>query len=315
MALLEEENLDAIAAAFLAVVPPDRIEKTKRALSILLPAYNSGSIFNSEFQQWKTIVDRSFEEAYSALVRTDHTTYWEPDGETVSTRGQISKEMGRASGIRSSIALTKQAAKLKFDHPLVGEVKKLLAVCVPIAQIFEKLKTMVVKGKKPPSPEQVAKKQAQLAKKTVKTCGCCFRPIAVLPNGKIADHGYTIPHPGLKGGSCPGRKFQPLEVSSDGLKFMVQLHQGWIENIEELLKKAPTLTSVPKDSFSKKSEVVKKGEPDWDKAYKSYVVGLENDSERYSSQLKMYQKKLADWKPAKVDESLRELTSRLLLLI
>lgn len=315
-ALLREDlDLDVEGNAFLATLPPERVEKTKKALAALLVAYQAGTIFNTDFKMWKLTVDRSFEDGFNHLVRTDYTTYWEPDQKTVSPKGMIADGLGFASGIRSSIALQKQANKLKIAHPHLDEVKKFLATAVPIAQIFEKLKTMVVKGKKPLSPEKAAVKATVLAKKTVKTCGCCFRPIAVIPNGKIADHGYSLPHPGNKSMSCPGRKFRPLEVTDDGLKYMVDLYLNWVEQEQAALKNAPSLMSLHKKSFSlkKQGELVVKGHPEWEATYRAHVAELKGSLDRDEGQLKMFKHKLASWKP--VTESIRDLARDLRLVV
>ncbi len=305
------EDVDSIAATFVAAVLPADADRAKKALGVLLPAYVAGSIYNAEFQDLKTTIDRIFERAFDALVRTDYTTYWEPDKQTVSAKGKIANELGFASGIRSSIAIAKKAAKLKLDHSHLDAIKQFLAACVPLAQIFEKLKKMTVKGRKPPSPEQAAKKAAQLANKIIKTCACCFRPIAVLPNGFIADHGYTLPFQDGKTASCPGRQFQPLEVSSDGLVYMIKALKTRLLVVQKALTDAPEKTSLLRKTYSKKlGTPVQKGDAEWNQLFRQYVGELENERDYTTGQLRSFETKLAAWKP-KATESISDLTSQL----
>lgn len=312
MAILETtEDLDAIAANFLAVMPSERHEKTKKALAVLLPAYSSGTIFNADFQAYKSLVDRSFEDAFRDLRDHSFKTYWNPDGKTVSPQGEINNAMGFASGVRSSISMTKKAAKIKIQDPHLDAIKAFLAACVPLANIFEKLKTMVVKGKKPLSPEKAAVKAAQLAAKDLKTCACCFRSIAVIGNGLIADHGYTLPHAYGKTSSCPGRQFRPLEVSDDGLKHMIHLFTSQIESLEKALADLPSRTTLFFKSHDiKKSETIGKDDPRWEKTYKRFQSEREADLKYISARLKLFQTTLTNWKPAIV-ESIRGLTAQL----
>lgn len=302
-------NVDVVAANFMAWMPKERQDRVQTALHAILPIYASGGeIFNVDLQNAKDSLNRSFEYAMEALPKLDY---------------RDRSELGFGLSLYSIPSLIKKlngkGPKASGTYPAgwtaspetLAKWKEFMAAMLPVSQILNDLKSKVVKGKKPLSPEKAAAKAAVLAKKKVRTCGCCFRPIAVLPNGLIADHGYTLPHPGAKGGSCPGRKFRPLEVSDDGLKHMVQLYTSWIEGDEEALRKAPSKTEIMKPGFSKKVEIVKKGSPEWDLTYKRYVADLENTLRNDKEGLKSYSAKLAAWKPAPAAESIGSLVGDL----
>lgn len=306
-------DLDKIAADFLKFTPATRMSSTKRALEVLLSAYKEGAIYNAAFQDAKKVVDRTFETVWNASVATDFTTYWMPDKVTVSPRGIINNELGIVSGVRNALTLTKKVAKLKVYDPIVDTIKEILAAVVPLAAVIEELKTKIIKGRKP-DPEVTARRAAQTANKTVKTCGCCFRPIAVLSNGRIADHGYTMPHAYGKNGSCPGRLFAPLEVSSDGLKYMIDAIRSRITKVEELIRKPPD--TLHKHSFSMRKglgEPVTKTSPDWDIVLKQYIGNLKTELRYTQDDLKSFETKLAHWKPAVTE--MRQLISTLAQLV
>ena len=319
MLLLEAEDLDQIAANFLAVMPPERHDRVKRALGIIMPAYKAGAIYNAEFQDLKTSLDRSFEMAYDALTDISAGTYWNDPKDTskgISVRGQVRDELGFVSGVRNAIALSKKLTKLAktIKDPLIDNLRAFLDATLPMAHILEVLKTKTIKGRKP-NPEAAAKKAAQLANKTLRTCACCFREIAVLGNGMIADHGYTLPQKWMKTASCPGRMFKPLEVSNDGLVYMVDRLTKQVAGVEKALANAPNVTTLLKASYSNKvGTPVNKGEPGWDRLYQQHVTELTNDLDAAQGALTKFKKLLADWQPVQV-ESLAQMAVRLRELV
>lgn len=306
-------NVDKMAGDFLAWMPASRVDRAKEALYKILPVYASGGeIFNVDLQNAKDSLNRSFEDGMEELPKLGY---------------RDRSELGFGLSLYSVPSLIKKlngkGPKGNWEHPagwsstpeVIEKWKQYMAAMLPISIALNELKKKVVKGKKPLSPEKAAAKAAVLAKKNVKTCGCCFRPIAVLPSGLIADHGYTLPHPGAKGGSCPGRQFRPLEVSDDGLKYMIKRFQEWIEGTEKALVNAPKKTEIMKPGFSKKIEIIKKGDPSWDNTYKHYVAELESSLRRDQESLKSYRAKLAAWKPEPMPESIEMLVGDLRALV
>lgn len=306
-------NIEKMAADFLAHMPPERKSVAEKSLRAILGPYQDGSeIFNVDYQDNKDRLNRSFEIAFDAM--DEKLSYHD--------RSKLGFGLSLYSipSLLKKIEKHSKPGKNQFESPpeLIEKFRQFFVAMLPISQALEALKKQIVKGKKPLSPEKQAAKAAQLAKKDVKTCGCCFRPIAVLPNGLIADHGYTLPHPGLKSSSCPGRKFRPLEVSDDGLKYMVKLYEEWVAGDLKALAEAPKKTEVVKPGWGKKVEIVKKGDPTWDIVFKQYVSNLEDTLRKDQDGLKSYSAKLAAWKPAPTEataESLRSLTRALALVV
>lgn len=310
LALLENAiDVDAAAASFLSVTPPNRVGQVQDALAVLLPAYKAGTIFNVDYESYRTRLGRAFEDALDDVFKSVKLDYSDHS------------VLGFGLGLHSVPSLLKKLSKpkqFKVTSPeAVEKIRAFVQACLPIHQIIVALKKMVVKGKKPLSPEKAAAKAAQLAAKNVKTCACCFRPIATDVSGLIADHGYRIPRPGLKSSSCPGRQFRPLEVSDDGVKHMIKLYEGWIADTMKAIKAAPDKTTIVKKAYTGKMVTIAKGDPTWAVEFQRYMKDLENNLESDQEQLKKFQAVLANWKPETVTktEGLRGLTSELRSLI
>jgi hypothetical protein len=306
------QDLDKIANDFLLVMPPARMARVRQALGALLPAVREGSIYNSEFVDLKQVLDRAYDEAVETLTGTDFHTYWMPDKITKSPKGILRDTLGGSTGVRGSIFNLKKIAKLQ--GPEVEAARAFFLACIPMAQILETLKAKVIKGRKP-NPEAAARKAAQNANKTIKTCACCFRSIAVLGNGKIADHGYQLPGIDMKTSSCPGQKFKPLEVSDEGLRYMVELLTGRIAQLEERIVTPPNVLYKP--TFSKRQglgDPIPKDTPEWNARLKQHIAGLKAELAATTDRLHEFQKHLTSWKPAAL-ESLQSIVGELRSLI
>lgn len=80
--------------------------------------------------------------------------------------------------------------------------------------------------------------------KIVKTCGCCSRSIAVVPDGTMAHHGYQRPGTGWQTASCPGIRFKPLEISNAGPLHMLRATQDRITHLVDTRRRLPEMTSI-----------------------------------------------------------------------
>jgi hypothetical protein len=306
MLLAETVDVEVVAAKFLAVVSPNRIETTRRALAIILSAYTAGSIYNTEYQDAKDILSRSVDDAYEELVQKPFL--W---GKGYTPESEIDGKIGIISGLHNCISGAKRVAKLKPRGPFGDALRAFFDATEPLAQIVASLKTKIIKGKKP-NPAAAAKKAAQFANKTVRTCACCFRGIALLGNGLIADHGYQLPEPWQKTPSCPGRDFRPLEVSSDGLVFMVKNLKAQVEHLLKRQASTGQLTQLKKKNWKGEILTITPESPDWGKTLKDYVRDLKGDLDRTQDALKDFESKLAAWKPIVIEQrGLRALVSEL----
>lgn len=314
-------DIEAVADAFLAIVLPARKERVKRHLDVLVDAYRAGAIYNTQFKDAKDALGRALEEAWKAA--TDH--FWHGSGgQTADSAFQW--YIGGLYGMHEVLSRKKKFDKLKPEMRLSSDsqwkvkdvspeyirvVGIILNAAYPLAMLLQDLKDKIIKGKKP-DPVAQAKKAAALALKDMKTCPCCFRSIARLKNGNVADHGYTLPQRWAKTASCPGRNFKPLEVSDEGLKYMVKMLTGSVADLRKALAAAPNKKTLRvKKGWGKETEEITPDSPKWDAALQSYTISVETDLRYAEQDLAEYSKKLREWKPTEIEESLRDLINQL----
>lgn len=169
------------------------------------------------------------------------------------------------------------AAKRKMDaaalpdHPAVTIMKSLMAEAHPIAEAVRDLQPMVVKGRAPTAPTPPANPD-----KVVASCSCCFRGIAVTGAGRMAHHGYQRPGDGYQTSSCEGVRFPPLEVSVEGLEWLVDTTKDKIAKDREIAAKAPEVTVLRwlEDRGRRNAPIQREcrpGEPEWPARHASYI--------------------------------------------
>jgi hypothetical protein len=293
-------DADQVAAEFLAQVPEASRERAERALRIVFQAVEQGSIFNVDFQSVKYSLNSAAEHAWKAA--TDH--FWVGKAGKLDADAKTNEALNALhwacllSGARDAIAISKKLAKVKVQHPMVDAMRAVVSRVLPVALVLEDLKSKVVKGRKP-NPEAQARKAALAANAMpTATCACCFHEQAVLPNGNIHDHGYQIPRQWNKTASCYGRQFRPLEVSDDGLKFMVKLLKMTVANLEGAVERARTSTSITRRSYSGNEVTYTPTSKEWAQVLAGAIAEAEQELRSAQSDLKTFKKALADWKPA-----------------
>jgi len=293
-------NANDIAANFLAIVPADRRERAVGALMAAFAAERAGTIFNVDLKDLKNILDRASEEAFRAMTER----FWAGKGGTLSDDKDMNDALNAMhwgimfSGLYTARSIAKKLAAVKVSHPMVDAYRAAIAAILPVAVVVEGLKSKVVMGRKP-NPEAAARKAAKAEKAMPKaTCGCCFGNHAVLPNGKIHDHGYTLPREWMKSASCDGRDFRPLEVSVEGPKHMVTKLEGIEARYVKSLADAPALTEVSKSRFNGKVIVFKKGDAQFEYELRSVIGNLESILKSIRADLATFRKTVAEWKAA-----------------
>ena len=309
--LEESHNVDKIAADFMAIVDQKDKQSAHRWLSVLLAGYANGEIYNADYKEVKFNLGRDVERAWRS--RTDK--YWVGRGGD-NPESSFLDLIGSPSNLTDILSRKKRIDKFKptskvprygaddwkgsdVDPGFVSAAYDVISAAYPVALIVKEMKSKVVKGRKPPSKEVQAKKAAALAKKDMKTCACCFRVIARVKNGKIADHGFTLNNYWGHGrsGSCLGREFKPLEVSNEGLKYMVKTLKARLKDLSKSKRTAPKLTSLYKKKgwSGKNLEKIGKDHPDWDRTMQMHMLNLDSDIKSTTNGLKDYEARLRVW--------------------
>jgi hypothetical protein len=121
------------------------------------------------------------------------------------------------SGLHDVIVANNRLQKSKATGPQVDVLRAFVTEVLPLAQVAADLKSKVVKGREPSKgPSKPVNPN-----KIVRQCACCFRDIAVGTDGTMVHHGYERPGSGSQTSSCWGIDYEPLEVSTKGLEYVI----------------------------------------------------------------------------------------------
>lgn len=273
-------------------------DRATQALRTIRQGIADGAILNVVFQDAKATLDRAAETFFKAS--TDH--FWHGTGGNLDQDKAINDALNamvwgvRISYARDAISAAKKLAKVKLSHPMVDAYRAAVAAILPLAHEMAAAKALVVKGRRP-NPEAEARKAARLASVVPMaraTCGCCFGDQAVLPNGKIHDHGYMLRGSWNKTASCYGRAFRPLEVSDEGPRFMVEMAERAEAQIVADL--AITPTTITTQGRNGKLTTTTPADADWTRRLASRTAELESELRSVRSDLETFRKTVADWK-------------------
>lgn len=275
------------------------IKRFDQALTVLNTSLLTGSIRNTDLKDVKRWCSDVASDIWGEKVSDVHFNNYK--------HAQLPRDLVdfyyaiMIHGIHSLTSVDKKLQKTKLVHPMIDSMRAVTKELMPLASAIDSLKTAVVKGRAPstkaPEPEN--------PNKVVKTCACCDRAIAVV-GGTMAHHGYERPGNGWQTQSCAGVRFPPIEVSSAGLKWL-------IENQEEALKH--TIKLREEKGSLEKLHIRIAGEPAtitressrWKSAFQRYEAQLDHDIASIPHELERLRKRLADWKPevvsAKEDDS------------
>jgi len=242
-------------------------------------------VYNADYVEAKFILGRRVEEAWDAL-KVPYDLY---------------RAIGSVSCLHDVISMSKKVNKggLVVDRGIIEPLRAFCAIVLPIALLMKDLKNKTLKSHKP-NPEVEARKAAKFEDAMPRaTCGCCFKGQAVLPNGYIHDHGYTLPEEWHKSASCYGRQFRPLEVSDEGPKYMVTL----LENAERIsiaaLEAAPKATRLflhPHNAYD--TVQVEVGHPAFVRLLINHIENAKNNLSRIQKDLAAFRRVVAEWKAA-----------------
>jgi hypothetical protein len=189
-------------------------------------------------------------------------------------------------------SIEKKLAKVKLEHPMIEAMRAWVVEMMPISKAAESLKSVVVKGRAP-STEPAKPVNPN---KDVKTCPCCFRAIAV-GSGLMVHHGYRRPGNGEITSSCPGIRFKPLEISPDGLHYMLEGHKAGKLYAEERLAKKDEIQAFTEVNWKKQEIQIKRGDPKFEEKMKGFIYSMERDIRYAIRDIEIFEQRIANWKP------------------
>lgn len=269
---------------------PDRI---RAAIDVFRSSLHAGEIRTADLDAAKSALGRAVETAWRETVGAPffHAGRWEGQSEAARKLN----DAGSPSSLHDVIALSKRLAKSDCDDPAVRAMRALAAEVLPLSEASVALKGLIVKGRaprgepaRPPNPDQERG-----------TCSCCFRSIAVVPTGKMAHHGYERPGDGYQTSSCSGVRFKPLEVSTEGLEWLIWSVSEKLGALRERFERRDELTRL---SFTVREKgrvvpkTVEKGEPDWDRRFREWERATHFAIGGHEGYLVEIEKRLAEWR-------------------
>jgi hypothetical protein len=268
------------------------------ALNTIAAAVQAGEIRNVVLQGAKATLSNAVQDAWTRHINDRHFT-----GE-VWRDGSMSPELQdlyykvNVYGLHDVHAAVKRIGATKVEGPAVDAMRALLSELLPLAQAVSGLKDKVIKGRAPVEPRPPTNPD-QLRM----TCGCCTRPIAVMggtPKGRMAHHGYERPGQGWQTASCPGIKFMPLETTDDGPRYMLDLYEARLRQVQDALARAPNLTKLPVLVRERGVKVLKEITPDmqeWRRVYDAHVHELERERGSLAYAIPQVRKIIDEWRP------------------
>jgi hypothetical protein len=270
-----------------------RPERLEAALGVFRGGLAEGSVRNKDYEEAKSLLGRAVEDAWRETVAAPffHAGRWQAQSE----EAQALESSGSPMSLHDLLAISKRLAKSSCQDPPVQAMRGLLAEVLPLAEASAALKGMVVKGRAPaagparaPNPDQERG-----------TCSCCFRSIAVVPTGRMAHHGYERPGYGQQTSSCAGIRFRPLEVSTEGLEWLVWTVSERLGALRERHARRDEMTSLTYSVRERGRDVprsISKGEPDWDRRFREWTRAIEFSIANTARHLEDAESRLADWR-------------------
>lgn len=301
-----------IANTFLAAMPASRQDRTRDKLEILVRGMNGDPIYGGEFTEAKKAVDYSFEIAWKELhdAARPEGGKWSPGTSDVrpgwADYEAVDDTMGYVSGVRTAIAASKKLAKLRLQTPFAIATRRLVAATLPFAELMEKLKKNVVKGKRPPAGGTVKdKRKAALATRAggSGSCQICSGDWALM-RGLISLHGYKRPGLGFITGSCMGANELPYEQSCDVLKKYVAMLTKLRTDAHDRLAKLPFATEITVSIDEYKNgrwvpnpTMFRKGDPMFEEHRRQRIRTTERTIEQLTSEIVGQQRRVDAWRP------------------
>jgi len=291
-------DYNAIAARFLALLPPQYEKgraRVERTLQMLFAAHASGSsIHNPDYQDAKRCLSDAVHWAQEYNISEPYTAGRGGDNPETHVTWAL-----KTYSLHDYIGKAKKLHKVLAEHRPSPEFQRdliaLYDAMLPVAQIVAELKDKVVKGRKP-NPEAAARRMAVESRKVVRTCSVCLSNIGIL-HDVISDHGYRLPHAGMKTATCPGSGWPALEESSAGVKNVIEATIRYINAMVARRGQAPTIESITLRDYAGRPVIIDRNSPKWERAYERYVNDIDENLKAARHALGVYEKRLANWKP------------------
>jgi len=263
----------------------------RAAIDLLRDCLAAGGIRNVDYQDAKSRLGRALEQAWERQVSAPffHAGRWEAQTEPV----QALSHACNPSSLHDLLTVAKRLDASIATGPAASAMRALTAEVLPLAEAARELKGLVVKGRAPAPPKPVNPDQHR------GTCSCCFRDTAVADLGRMAHHGYQRPGDGAQSPSCDGVRFPPLEVSTEGLEWLVWSTSEKLGADRERLSCRDEMSTITYEAHERGRLVPRKislGEEGWDKVLRGWTRMMEHTVRTGEQQLNHFEAELETWR-------------------
>lgn len=256
---------------------------TARTLERIAAAKADGAIYNVDYTDLKSTVNRELEKGYHAAVSELYLDI--PFGS--DNRRDVPNGVDDLYGFSQTPQCHTLNAREKFlaklekgpnaDHFLVKAARAYLDSVRPAIEDMVEIKSTVIKGRK---PSTTPRKTPERTLENTGTCAVCGQNVKRDKAGRMVDHGFRI-HWNARQGRCPGYGYDPIEVSPKGAESYLILVRSTVEVAEEQLR---DLEAMP----------VEERGPKWP----SQKWNAESTLRHASHDVRKFEKIVAEWKPA-----------------
>lgn len=285
-------------------------KRIAEVLPLLQDGLDSGRIYNTDFKLAKDLLSRLMADMAEIMVR-DVIFARDAQGNHPPLLNDIHAQL-ITPGAHTWGGFRKRLERLEKshpDHPATPVLRALHDEFAPLANAVNDLKESLVMGRKPASsPATRAEEAEPRHEPDKKTCPCCQRGIA-LAGATMAHHGYKRPGMGVQTASCPGIKYRPLEVSSEGLRDLVDHYRERASFIQEALSDpaghpANLLVRVQsKGAWANGArERIGRDDPRWAMAYSAWAKEMENEAAAIAFSLPRLEQQLLAWHPVEDEQ-------------
>ena len=260
------------------------------ALASVIDGVELGEIRNAVLNDAKHVLNQA---AYAAFDRyVGDRFFHKGKGDEQPREVQEFRYSLMVLGLHDVISLSKKLEKSQLTGPAMQAMREFSAEVLPLSLAVADLKTKAIKGRAP----STGPSKPENPDKIVKTCGCCFRGVAV-QSGHMAHHGYERPGTGWQTNSCPGIEYPPLEVSSAGLEHVISVYTARRESLAKAMANKDNLTKLTVLRGGFRTTEFKKGDPGWEREFRLYVAQTESDLASVERTLPELQEMLRNWAP------------------
>lgn len=239
----------------------------------------------------KYTLSRTVEKAWEE--RVSKPFIWAGKYESLPAEARELESSISIMSLHDVLASKKKLDRSKATGPIVDAMRAVINEAHPLAEAMAGLKASLVKGRAAPDPEKAA--AMENPDKIVRTCACCSRGIA-LAGEHMAHHGYTRPGSGNQTSSCVGINFPPLEVSSAGLQFILELETKQLERNQKAYDNRDKIAKLSKRSGREYVEILRDdNDPAWRREFNFYISNIESEIRYGTALVGDLKKRLESW--------------------